>query len=249
MKNLLALLFIAALAALLLYVVANMPPMGDPESPTATHVIPRYLEKADEETHTVNVVTGVILNYRGYDTMGEVTVIFSALAAALAVLGRERRGRIHAYVDRSSVPSSVIVRTMVRFLVPLIVLFSVYTILHGEISPGGGFQGGAIIGGSMIVFTTIFGLYESSRRIPQKVRFPLEGSAVLTFFLVGVLGMVGGGNFLTYAWPRVASGLQPALVTWLTVLVEIGIGLGGAMVLTSILFCMIREEEEIAPAA
>ncbi len=243
MKNLFALLFIAALAALLLYVVANMPPMGDPDNPTATHVIPRYLEKAEEETHTVNVITGVILNYRGYDTMGEVTVIFSALAAALAVLGREKRGRIHAYVDRSGVPSSVIVRTMVRFLVPLIVLFSVYTILHGEISPGGGFQGGAVIGGSMIVFTTIFGLYESSRR------FPLEGSAVLTFFLVGVLGMVGGGNFLTYAWPRVASGLQPALVTWLTVLVEIGIGLGGAMVLTSILFCMIREEEEIAPAA
>ncbi|NPV58225.1 MAG: hypothetical protein HPY75_01015 [Actinobacteria bacterium] len=249
MKNLLALLFIIALAALLLYVAANMPPMGDPDNPTATHVIPRYLEGAEKETHTENVITGIILNYRGYDTMGEVTVIFSALAAVLAVLGRERRGRIHAYVDRSTVPSSVIVRTMVRFLVPLIVLFSVYTILHGEISPGGGFQGGAIIGGSMIVFTTIFGLYESSRRIPQKVRFPLEGSAVVTFFLVGVLGMVGGGNFLTYAWPRVAAGLQPALVTWLTVLVEIGIGLGGAMVLTSILFCMIREEEEIAVVA
>ncbi len=67
--------------------------------------------------------------------------------------------------------------------------------------------------------------------------------------IVGVLGLVGGGNFLTYAWPHVARDLQPALVTWLTVLVEIGIGLGGAMVLTSILFCMIREEEEIAPAA
>ncbi len=249
MKNLLALLFIAALAALLLYVVANMPPMGDPENPTATHVIPRYLEGAEEETHTVNVITGIILNYRGYDTMGEVTVIFTALAAALAVLGRERRGRIYAYVDRSGVPSSVIVRTMVRFLVPLIVLFSVYTILHGEISPGGGFQGGAIIGGSMIVFTTIFGLYESSRRIPQKVRFPLEGAAVMVFFLVGVLGMVGGGDFLTYAWPKAAAALHPALVTWLTVLVEIGIGLGGAMVLTSILFCMIREEEEIAVVA
>jgi hypothetical protein len=101
----------------------------------------------------------------------------------------------------------------------------------------------------MIVFTTIFGLYESSRRIPQKIRFPLEGSAVVTFFVVGALGMMGGGNFLTYAWPRVSEALQPALVTWLTILVEVGIGLGGAMVLTSILFCMIREEEEIAVTA
>jgi multicomponent Na+:H+ antiporter subunit B len=249
MKRVIALLFIGALGALLIYVVASMPPMGDPQTPTATHVIPRYLEKAEEEAHTENVITGIILNYRGYDTMGEVTVIFCALAAVLAVLGRERRGRIHGFVDRSSVPSSTIVRTMVRFIVPFIILFSVYTILHGEISPGGGFQGGAIIGGSMIIFTTIFGLYESSRRVPQKVRAPLEGSAVMTFFLVGTLGLVGGGNFLTYAWPHAAKSLQPALVTWLTVLVEIGIGLGGAMVLISILFAMIREEEEIALAA
>ncbi len=250
MKRLVSLLFMAALFALLLYVVANMPPMGAADNPTnSSEVIERYLEKAQEETHCENVITGVILNYRGYDTMGEVTVIFCALAAVLAVLGRERRGRIYAYSDRSRVPSSVIVRTMVSFLVPFIVLFSVYTILHGEISPGGGFQGGAVIGGSMIIFTTIFGLYESSQRIPQKLRFPLEGSAVMTFFIVGVLGMLGGGNFLTYAWPDIAVNMHPAVVTWLTVAVEIGIGLGGAMVLISILFSMIREEEEVAVVA
>jgi len=246
-KRLISLVFIAALFALLLYVVANMPPMGDPDNPTnSSEVIERYLEKGGEETHADNVVTGIIINYRGYDTMGEVTVIFCALAAVLAVLGRERRGRIYAYVDRSRVPSSVIVRTMVALLVPFIILFSVYTILHGEISPGGGFQGGAIVGGSMIVFTTIFGLLESSQRIPQRLRFPLEGSAVITFFAVGALGLAGGGNFLTFAWPEIAGNLQPSLVVWLTVLVETGIGLGGAMVLISILFSMIREEEEIA---
>lgn len=249
MKQIMAIFFIAVLAVLLLYVVANMPPMGDPESPTNTHVIPRYVQEAEEETGAENVVTGVILNYRGYDTMGEVTVIFCALAGVLAVLGRERRGRIYAYVDRSKVRSSTIVKIMVRFLVPFIILFSLYTILHGEISPGGGFQGGAIIGGSMIIFTTIFGLWESSIRIPQRLRFPLEGAAVMAFFAVGVLGLIGGGNFLTYAWPSIAESLQPAVATWLTIIVEIGIGIGGAMVLISILFSMIREEEEIAIAA
>jgi multicomponent Na+:H+ antiporter subunit B len=249
MKQAVAILFIAALGVLLLFVVAKMPRMGDPNSPTHEHVISRYLENGEEETHTPNVITGIILNYRGYDTMGEVTVIFCALACVLAVLGRERRGRIHAYVDKSPVPSSTIVKTMVRFLAPFIILFSVYTILHGETSPGGGFQGGAIIGASIIVFTTIFGLWEASRRIPQKFRVPLEGSAVIIFFLVGVLGLAGGGNFLTYAWPNIAQSLQPSVVVWLTVLVEIGIGLGGAMVFISILFAMMREEEAIEPAA
>jgi multicomponent Na+:H+ antiporter subunit B len=246
-KRAVSIFFIAALAALLLYVVANMPPMGDAENPTnSSEVVKRYLYEAEEEAQTQNVVTGILANYRGYDTMGEVTVIFCALACVLAILGREKRGKIYAYVDRSEVPSSVIVKTMVRFLVPFIILFSVYTILHGELSPGGGFQGGAIIGGSMIVFTAIFGLYESSARIPQKLRFPLEGAAVVTFFAIGVLGLVGGGNFLTFAWPNVAASLQPSLVLWLTVIIEIGIGLGGAMVFISILFSMIREEEEIA---
>jgi multicomponent Na+:H+ antiporter subunit B len=249
-KNILALLFTVALGVLLLYVVASMPPMGDANTPTREHVIPRYLENAEEETNTPNVITGIILNYRGYDTMGEVTVIFCALACVLAVLGREKRGRIFAYVDRSEVPPSVIVKTMVRFLVPFIILFSIYTILHGEISPGGGFQGGAIIGASMIIFTTIFGLWEASERIPQRLRAPLEGSAVMAFFTVGVLGLIGGGNFLTYAWPHVSGSLQSSVVLWLTIFIEIGIGMGGAMVLISILFSMSREEDEsIAPSS
>jgi hypothetical protein len=61
--------------------------------------------------------------------------------------------------------------------------------------------------------------------------------------------LVGGGNFLTYAWPGIAGNLQPSVATWLTIVVEIGIGVGGAMIFISILFSMIREEEEIALAS
>ncbi|MDY6795285.1 MAG: hydrogen gas-evolving membrane-bound hydrogenase subunit E [Actinomycetota bacterium] len=245
MKRALSLVFILGLAVLLLYVVGNMPSMGDPQNPTASHVSPHYLERGVEETGSENAVTSVIINYRGYDTMGEVTVIFCALAGVLAVLGREKKGRIYAYTDHSKVRSSPIVRTFLIFLVPFIIMFSVYTILHGELAPGGGFQGGAVIGASMIIFTTIFGLWEASKSIPQKLRIPLEGTAVMAFFVVGVAGLIGGGSFLTFLMPRVTESLQPALVTWLTVIVEIGIGVGGAMIFTSILFSMIREEEEI----
>ena len=249
MKKILTFVIMAGLVALLLYVVAGMPRMGDPENPTNSNVIPRYLEGSEEEAGAENVVTGIIINYRGYDTMGEVTVIFTALAAVLAVLGREKRGRIYAYFDHSEVRSSVIVRTFVTFLIPFIIMFSVYTILHGELSPGGGFQGGAIFGASMIIFTTIFGLWEASRRIPQGIRLPLEGAAVLTFFLVGVLGIIGGEAFLTFLLPYVGGSVQASLRVWLIVIVEIGIGVGGAMIFTSILFAMIREEEEVAIAA
>jgi len=244
MKRAVAAIFLLGLVAILLYVVGSMPRMGDPDTPTATNVAPRYLELGEEETGAENAVTSVIINYRGYDTMGEVTVIFCALAAVLAVLGREKKGRIYAYTDHSKVSSSTIVRVFLIFLVPFIIMFSVYTILHGHTSPGGGFQGGAIIGASMIIFTTIFGLWEASKRIPQKVRIPLEGAAVLTFFIVGVVGVIGGGVFLTLLLPGLSANVGEPLRNWLTVIVEIGIGIGGAMIFTSILFSMIREEKE-----
>ncbi len=242
MKKVVSLCFIGALGVLLLMLVSSMPRMGDPGSPTNRRVVDRYLEKAEEETGTENVITGVILNYRGYDTMGEVTVIFTGLAAVLAVLGREKRGRVYAYPDRSPVRSSIIVRSAAGFLLPFIALFSLYTVLHGEISPGGGFQGGAVMAAGMFLFAAAFGLWKAGRTVPPRLRFAVEGAAPITFFLVGVAGLLGGGEFLAYMLPRVSAGLQPALRTWLTLLVEGGIGAGGAMIFISVLMALAREE-------
>ncbi len=243
MKNFLAVLSTGVVAALLLYVVALLPSMGNPNNPTNLNVIPRYLEHSEEEAGAENIVSGILLNYRGYDTMGEVTVIFSALAAVLAVLSRGKKKVLYTYMDRSEVKSSVITRVAVRFLVPFIILFSIYTILHGDVLPGGGFQGGAIIGASLIIFTTVFGLWESTKRIPTSFRISLEGSAVMAFFLIGIAGIIGGANFLTYILPRISAQIQPVLRTWMLLAVEVGIGVGGAMVFISILFALLREEE------
>ena len=247
MKRVLAFVFMLGLLALLLYLVASMPPMGDPQNPTAQNVVPRYIESAQEEAGADNVVTAVVLNYRGYDTLGEVTVIFTAMAGVLAVLGKERKDRIHAYTDYSKIRSSTIVRTFLYFLVPFIILFSLYIILHGLISPGGGFQGGTIIGASMIIFTAIFGLWEASKSIPNKLRMPLETGAVFTFYFIGWLGIIGGATYLTYLMPRLSSSVQPGVRDWLSIIILICIGIDCAIIFTSILFAMIREEEANVP--
>jgi multicomponent Na+:H+ antiporter subunit B len=75
-----------ALGIPMLAAVAALPQHGDPEAPIHTHVAARYVAVGAEETGAPNLVTGVLLNYRGLDTFGEVVVIFTALAAALAVL-------------------------------------------------------------------------------------------------------------------------------------------------------------------
>jgi multicomponent Na+:H+ antiporter subunit B len=66
-----------------------MPKWGDPHSPASLHVSPRYIEKTIEETHTWDMVTSVLADYRGYDTLGETTVIFSAGIACLLLLRRD----------------------------------------------------------------------------------------------------------------------------------------------------------------
>lgn len=77
--------------AVLFYAAPSLPPVGDPHAPASAHVSPRYIEKSMPEMATPNMVTAVIADYRGFDTLGETTVIFTAGLAALMILSEGRR--------------------------------------------------------------------------------------------------------------------------------------------------------------
>ena len=87
----LPLLVVVVTGAALIYGTLDMPHFGDPDAPVHHHVAPRYLEKSPGEIGIPNVVTGVLASYRGYDTLGELTVIFTAGVGVLALLGIRRR--------------------------------------------------------------------------------------------------------------------------------------------------------------
>jgi multicomponent Na+:H+ antiporter subunit B len=79
--------------AVLITSTFDMPLYGDPDAPIHRHVAPRYIEQSGTEVGVPNIVTSVLASYRGYDTLGEVTVIFTAAAGVLVLLGRTRRRR------------------------------------------------------------------------------------------------------------------------------------------------------------
>ncbi len=85
------LLIVIATGAMLIYGTMSLPGFGDPDAPARQHVIPRYLEEAPGATGSPNVVTAVLASYRGWDTLGEVVVIFSAGIGVLFLLGSWRR--------------------------------------------------------------------------------------------------------------------------------------------------------------
>ena len=85
------LLIVAATGAVLLYATADMPPFGAPDNPIHRHVAPYYIDRSLDETGVPNMVAAVLAGYRGYDTLGETTVIFTAGVAVLVLLGGRRR--------------------------------------------------------------------------------------------------------------------------------------------------------------
>jgi multicomponent Na+:H+ antiporter subunit B len=85
-----ALLVVLFTGGLLIYGIADMPDWGDPKSPPNMHVSPRYIERTVKETATPNMVTAVLADYRGYDTLGETTVIFAAGISCLLMLMKDR---------------------------------------------------------------------------------------------------------------------------------------------------------------
>ena len=90
-RSLLSIVAVIVTGAVLVYGTLDMPRYGDPTAPINHHVAPRYLEKSGDEVGLPNVVTSVLASYRGYDTLGETFVIFTAAAGVLAILGRSRR--------------------------------------------------------------------------------------------------------------------------------------------------------------
>jgi len=235
----------------MLIAMAALPRHGALDTPVQTHLSAHYLEFGVEEAGAENIVTDVILNYRGFDTEIEVTVIFTALAAVLALMlgaGNGRRARETGAADQAGTTSqaatanqrsggsrvSVVVLFVVRLLAPFTAMFAIYVILNGHLTPGGGFQGGAILGALFITLTVVLGGARVAGAFPEVSRRWLQIAAPLTFALAGVAGALLTGFYLGYP-------AEPSL-HWLRTLmliaIEIGIGVGGAAIIATLFTVM-----------
>jgi len=164
-------------------------PFGVPKTKVGKH----YINEGVKETGAVNIVTSVVVSYRGFDTLGEVTVLFIAAIGLGAVLSTVRKK-----TARKIEPASLVLSTGCRVLFPLILVFGTYIFIHGHLTPGGGFQGGAIIASAYLLI--YLGCRE--RRINAKVSMSLESLGGLLFVVVGLFGLAIGGYFLTNFLPK-----------------------------------------------
>ena len=128
---------------------------------------------------------------------------------------------------------SIIVQTVCSLLIPFIQLFALYVIIHGHYGPGGGFQGGVLLGVSIILQRLYLGARISYRKFPPKLALALSATGMLVFGLAGVVPMAVGGAFLDYGSLPIFWVHGAELRALGILIVEIGIGLAvfGTLVL------------------
>ena len=248
------LITILLMGGLLFYGLPDFPDWGDPASPASMHVSPYFIEHAAEDTHAPNMVTAVLADYRGYDTMFETAVIFSAGLACFFLLRTygqksdatrlfrhiptgvtlriEKGGKMpqgseeFEAIDSHWVPYDVIINLTCRLIVPFVQLFALYVIAHGHYSPGGGFQGGVIFGAAIILYAISTDLRTAFKRLHEKAAMLLSALGVLIYAGTGLLCLLLGGKFLDYE--RLAGILHTDAVMARShgiLIVEIGVGL------------------------
>ena len=224
---------VSAAALVVIYATFDKPQFGSPGAPTQTHVAPWYLEQTPELIDIPNVVTAVLGSYRGYDTLGEVFVVFTAGIGVLFLLASGAGGSARSAPPGSNVGQSqhLIPRVVGRLLIPFILLFGLYVQFHGEYGPGGGFQAGAIIAAAVILFALLEGEEKALKVIPRRVLLGLTAGGAILYSGVGIAGMLLGGNFLDYSVLAAdpVKGQQLGII-----LIEAGVGITVTGVLLSI---------------
>ncbi len=189
--------------ALLTYGVADFPKWGDPHSPAnAGEVSTYFIQNTKADTHVPNIVTAVLADYRGYDTMFETVVIFIAgvaIMAILRVLATIPPGHQPVQYDpRKKIAYDPIISVTCRLIVPVIQLFALYVVAHGHHSPGGGFQGGVILGASFILIAITSNLRSALRRFSEKRFIFIACAGALIYSGFGLTTLLFGRNFLDY---------------------------------------------------
>lgn len=194
-----ALITVLLTGGLLLSVVSYFPAWADPHSPAnANRISQFYITQTEELTGVPNLVTAVLADYRGFDTLFETVVIFSAGIAVLAILGRPKRKRPSAEPEDEDPSENLVVVQTCKLVIPIMQLFALYVIAHGHHSPGGGFQGGVILGASFILWAIARNLPTALKRLSSRKIMIMACVGVLIYAGVGALSQTLGENFLDY---------------------------------------------------
>lgn len=201
-----------ALISMLLVAVSYLPPVGGSNNPANNEVVDKYIEDGLQDTGAVNIVTGMILDYRAFDTFGESNVLFIATCSVLVLLRNDKKKDKAKMLEEArreqfyEPKDDIILQKITYVLFPIIAIFGIYVVLNGHLSPGGGFSGGAIIGAGLILYANAFG-FENINRFFNEKTYKWVSFGALTFYcLAKSYSFFTGANHLESGIPLGTAG-------------------------------------------
>lgn len=209
-----AVLICLGIIALLIATSADMPRFGDAKPLEDDELSTFYVEEGYRHTGVSNIVTGIILEFRGFDTLGESHVLFIAVCTVLMLLylpkkddPRSLREWLASEADdRQFEPhEDLILQQGAVLLAPIVLVFGIYILLNGNLSPGGGFSGGTVLGAGLILYLLAFG-FKRAERLFNYHTFRRVSTCALMFYAIskgyifftganGIPNGIGTGRF------------------------------------------------------
>jgi multicomponent Na+:H+ antiporter subunit B len=212
----------AGLAALLVASVLDLPAFGHYQGAYGN----RLNREAVAERHTTNVVTAVVFDYRGFDTLGEEFILFGAVVGVTLLLRRHKDSEDHQAVLQQA-PDDTTRNDAVRvgglLAIPAVFLLGLWLVAFGLVTPGGGFQGGVLLAGAIVLVFLAAGFRPYARLTPTHWLDFTEGTGAAGFTLLGAGALLGGASFLhNFLGPGVRGTLESGgslpLLNWATAL-------------------------------
>lgn len=245
-QSTIALIVVCALGGLLAVGFHDIPAFGQENTPAYQGVAQHYIHQSSEEIGLPNIVTSVLASYRGYDTLGEVTVIFTAGITVLALLGygleQTDKAKDLEKDESLSLEKYLVLRVVSRMFIPFILLFALYVQFHGDFGPGGGFQAGVIFSSAIILHILFYGHKQTQKVISPQLTCYLMAIGVLIYAGVGIITLLRGGNFLDY---NVLVTDNPILGQHIGILlIEFGVGITVAAVMLSMFYSFSKKTKD-----
>lgn len=177
----------AGLGAMLLWAVAGLPDFGHYHWPYGD-VLNRV---ATPERHTSNVVGAIVFDYRGFDTLGEEFILFTAVAGVSLLLRNDPEKHIPSDTVRSDS-----LRALGALGAALLFVLGLWVVAFGYVTPGGGFQGGVVLAGAFLLVYVASGYREYHRLTPHPALEIGEALGAGAFAVLGFVGVVSAGAYL-----------------------------------------------------
>ena len=227
----------AILVVLSLLLATTLAELPSPDERTSTaHLSRHIISDGAKETGALNLVSAVLFDYRAFDTLGEATVIFAAVAGVVMLFYR-------APLHPSSIGLSMLAKRSLDSIGPFVFVAGMYVVLYGHISPGGGFQGGVILATLTILLSIVYGLETERRLLDPIFKTILESTAALGFMVIAFAGIVAGEYFLSNLAAGFPGGIPGDLVSAGSLpALNLAIGLKVGAGLALVFYSMIKRE-------